>query len=68
MRRSTRRDTYRVATNDFMARGGDGYAMLADAAPTVADTDAPPVAGEVIEYIKRIGTLRTGVEGRIVLR
>jgi 5'-nucleotidase / UDP-sugar diphosphatase len=60
--------TYRVATNDFMARGGDGYAMLAEAAPTVADTDAPPVAGEVIEYIKRIGTLRTGVEGRIVLR
>jgi 2',3'-cyclic-nucleotide 2'-phosphodiesterase (5'-nucleotidase family) len=60
--------TYHVATNDFMARGGDGYAMLAEAAPTVADTDAPPVAGEVIEYIKRIGTLRTGVEGRIVLR
>jgi 2',3'-cyclic-nucleotide 2'-phosphodiesterase (5'-nucleotidase family) len=60
--------TYHVATNDFMARGGDGYAMLAEAAPTVADTDAPPVAGEVMEYIKRIGTLRTGVEGRIVLR
>jgi 2',3'-cyclic-nucleotide 2'-phosphodiesterase (5'-nucleotidase family) len=59
---------YRVATNDFMARGGDGYAMLADAAPTLADTDAPPVAGELLEYIKRIGTLHTGVEGRIVLR
>jgi hypothetical protein len=51
-----------------MARGGDGYAMLADAARTLADTDAPPVAGEVIEYVKRIGTLRTGVEGRIVLK
>jgi 2',3'-cyclic-nucleotide 2'-phosphodiesterase (5'-nucleotidase family) len=60
--------TYRVATNDFMARGGDGYAMFADAAPTLADTDAPPVAGEVIEYVKRIGTLRTGVEGRIVVK
>ena len=59
---------YRVATNDFMARGGDGYAMLADAAPALADTDAPPVASEVIEYIKRIGTLRTGVEGRIVVK
>jgi 2',3'-cyclic-nucleotide 2'-phosphodiesterase (5'-nucleotidase family) len=59
---------YRVATNDFMARGGDGYVMLADAAPTLADTDAPPVAGEVIEYIRRIGTLRTGVEGRIVVK
>ena len=59
---------YRVATNDFMARGGDGYAMLADAAPALADTDAPPVASEVIEYIKRIGTLRTGVEGRILVK
>jgi 5'-nucleotidase / UDP-sugar diphosphatase len=60
--------TYRVATNDFMARGGDSYAMLAEAAPTPADTDAPPVSGEVIEYVKRIGTLRTGVEGRIVVK
>jgi 5'-nucleotidase / UDP-sugar diphosphatase len=60
--------SYRVATNDFMARGGDGYAMFADATPTLADTDAPPVAGEVIEYIKRTGTLRTGVEGRIVVK
>jgi 2',3'-cyclic-nucleotide 2'-phosphodiesterase (5'-nucleotidase family) len=60
--------SYRVATNDFLARGGDGYAMLADTAPTLADSDAPPVAGEVIEYIKSIGTLRTGVEGRIVVR
>jgi 5'-nucleotidase / UDP-sugar diphosphatase len=59
---------YRVATNDFMARGGDGYAMLADAAPVLPDSDATPVAGEVIEYIKRIGTLRTGVEGRIVVK
>jgi 2',3'-cyclic-nucleotide 2'-phosphodiesterase (5'-nucleotidase family) len=59
---------YRVATNDFMARGGDGYTMFADAAPVLPDSDAPPVAGEVIEYIKRIGTLRTGVEGRIVVK
>jgi 5'-nucleotidase / UDP-sugar diphosphatase len=59
---------YRVATNDFLARGGDGYAMFADAAPALADTDAPPVSNEVIAYIKSIGTLRTGVEGRIVVR
>jgi 2',3'-cyclic-nucleotide 2'-phosphodiesterase (5'-nucleotidase family) len=59
---------YRVATNDFLARGGDGYAMFADVAPTLADSDAPPVSNEVIAYIKSIGTLRTGVEGRIVVR
>src|SRR5882672_10158592 len=60
--------TYRVATNDFLARGGDGYTMFADVAPALADSDAPPVAGEVITYIKSIGTLRTGVEGRIVVK
>jgi 5'-nucleotidase / UDP-sugar diphosphatase len=60
--------TYRIATNDFLARGGDGYTMFVDAAPTLADSDAPPVAGEVITYIKSIGTLSTGVEGRIVVK
>ena len=60
--------TYRVATNDFLARGGDGYTMFADVAPALADSDAPPVAGEVITYIKSIGTLRTGIEGRIVVK
>jgi 5'-nucleotidase / UDP-sugar diphosphatase len=60
--------SYRVVTNDFLARGGDGYTMFADAAPAGADSDAPPVAGEVIAYIKSIGTLRTGVEGRIVVK
>jgi len=60
--------SYRLATNDFLARGGDGYAMFADTAPAGTDTDAPTVAGEMIEYIKRIGTLRTGVEGRIVVK
>src|SRR5262245_31952670 len=62
------RRMYRVATNDFLARGGDGYAMPADAAPVLPERDAPPVAGEVIEYVMRIGTLRTGVEGRIVVK
>jgi 5'-nucleotidase / UDP-sugar diphosphatase len=59
---------YRVATNDFLARGGDGYAMFADAPHVLAEADAPPVAGEVMDYIMRAGTLRTGVEGRMVVR
>jgi 5'-nucleotidase / UDP-sugar diphosphatase len=59
---------YRVATNDFLARGGDGYTMFADAAPAGADSDAPTVAGEVITYIKNVGTLRTGVDGRMVVK
>lgn len=60
--------TYRVATNDFLARGGDGYDTFRNARRVLADADAPPLAGEVMDYIKRAGTLRTGVEGRIVVK
>ena len=60
--------TYRVATNDFLGRGGDGYSMFRDAPHILSDADAPPVAGEVMAYIKNAGTLRTGVEGRIVVK
>src|SRR5262249_24054730 len=59
--------TYRLATNDFLSRGGARSAMFAEQAPTPPDSGAPPVAGEVIEYIKSVGTLHTGVEGRIVV-
>src|SRR5215510_341982 len=59
---------YRVATNDFLARGGDGYAMFAEAPHVLAEADAPPVAGAVMDHIMRAGTLRTGVEGRVVVR
>ena len=60
--------TYRVATNDFMARGGDGYTMLRDAPHLLPDDDSPLLANEVIDYLKTIGTVRTGIEGRIILR
>jgi len=59
--------TYRVATNDFLARGSDGYTMFAKAARLLVDTDAPLLANEVMTYLRRLGTLRTGVEGRIVV-
>jgi 5'-nucleotidase/UDP-sugar diphosphatase len=59
---------YSVATNDFMARGGDGYTMFRDAKPLLPASDSPLVANEVIDYIKGLGTVRTGVQGRIVLK
>ena len=58
-RRSTRSKTYRVATNDFLARGGDGYAMFRDAKPLLPAADAPLLANEVMDYISRLGTVRT---------
>jgi 5'-nucleotidase/UDP-sugar diphosphatase len=60
--------TYRVATNDFMGRGGDGYAMFRDARHLLPDADSPLVANEVMVYIRNAGTLRTEADGRIVLR
>jgi 5'-nucleotidase / UDP-sugar diphosphatase len=60
--------TYSVATNDFMARGGDDYIAFRDAKPVLPPNDSPMLAYEVIDYIKSIGTIRTGVDGRIVLK
>jgi 2',3'-cyclic-nucleotide 2'-phosphodiesterase (5'-nucleotidase family) len=60
--------TYRVATNDFLARGGDGYDTFAPAARLLPLDDTPLLANEVMVQLRRLGTLRTGVEGRIVAR
>ena len=60
--------TYRVSTNDFMARGGDGYIQFRDAKRLLRDDDSPIMANEVMVYIRKTGTLKTAVEGRIVLK
>jgi len=62
------RKTYRLATNDFMARGGDGYTMFLDAKPLLSALDAPLLSNAVIAYIKALGTVRSSVDGRIVLK
>jgi 5'-nucleotidase / UDP-sugar diphosphatase len=60
--------TYSLATNDFMARGGDDYVMFRDIEPVLPVPDSPTLAYEVIDYIVSVGTVRTVVEGRIVVR
>jgi 5'-nucleotidase / UDP-sugar diphosphatase len=59
---------YRVAVNDFIARGGDGYDTLRDAKRITPDNDAPLMANEVMVYIRKLGTVRSQVEGRLVAR
>jgi 2',3'-cyclic-nucleotide 2'-phosphodiesterase (5'-nucleotidase family) len=59
---------YKLATNDYLARGGDGYGMLRDAPRLMRDYDGPLMASEVMLYLGQIGTLRTGIEGRIVFK
>ena len=60
--------TYRVAVLDFLARGGDDYTMFRDATRVTPDNDAPMMVNEVVGYLRRLGTVRTGVEGRIVVK
>jgi 2',3'-cyclic-nucleotide 2'-phosphodiesterase (5'-nucleotidase family) len=60
--------TYRVATNDYMARGGDDYTMFRDAPRLLPDADGPLVTNEVMNYVQRLGTVRPRIEGRIVLK
>jgi 2',3'-cyclic-nucleotide 2'-phosphodiesterase (5'-nucleotidase family) len=59
---------YKIATNDFMARGGDGYVALAHAKQLIRDYDGPLLVNEVMDYVRKLGTVRTGVEGRLVLK
>jgi 5'-nucleotidase / UDP-sugar diphosphatase len=60
--------TYKVATNDFMARGGDGYDMLRDAKHLLPVDDSPMLANEIMVYLRAIGTVQAGIEGRLILK
>ena len=58
--------TYRLATNSFLARGGDGYAMFADA-PRLVDARAGGLlAAQVMDAIAAVGEIAPRPEGRIV--
>jgi len=59
---------YKIATNDFMARGGDGYVAFRDAKQLIRDYDGPLITNEVINYVRKLGAVRTGVEGRLILK
>lgn len=58
---------YRLATLDYLARGGDGYAMLAGLRDQL-NGDGPRLANVVMDYLMARGTVAPRVEGRIVTR
>jgi len=58
--------TYTLATNDYMANGGDGYTVFKSAKPLVNPIDATLMASQVIDYIAKAGTVSPKPEGRIV--
>lgn len=57
---------YSVATNDFMAAGGDGYAMLADA-PVAADTGIM-LRDVFVDFAQAQQTLTEPAAGRISIQ
>jgi len=56
---------YTVATNSYLARGGDGYTMLASGRVLVGPEDGPGLAEVLVEAIERAGAIAPRVEGRI---
>lgn len=59
---------YRVAVNDFMARGGDGYTALAGIDPLLPLEDTPLLADEVMLYLRELDRIKTAVEGRLAAK
>ena len=57
--------TYPVATNDFMARGWDGYRVFAGKKPLIEGRAGKLVATEVIDFIAARGVIAARVEGRL---
>ncbi|SVD42436.1 uncharacterized protein METZ01_LOCUS395290, partial [marine metagenome] len=58
--------TYTVATNDYMAKGGDGYSVFKKGKFIIDASGATLMASMVMDYIKAKGSVSPKVEGRIV--
>lgn len=59
---------YKVASNDFMFGGGDGYASLGRGRTLIGKTDGTLMANVVMAYVRRLGKVDSKVEGRITPR
>ncbi len=60
--------TYTVATNDYMARGGDDYTALRRGDYVVGPRDGKLLASVVIDAVAGAGTVSPKVEGRVQLQ
>ena len=59
---------YSLATNDYIAAGGDGYGVLADAQPLIDASGAVLMATTVMNHIAAQGSVAPQPEGRIERR
>ncbi len=56
---------YKVATNDYMLAGGDGYTALGGGKVLVNEQAGNLMANDVMTYVTKIGHVTSKVEGRI---
>lgn len=59
--------SYRLATNDFILRGGDGYTMLVPPGSTVDEGDSL-MANDVMIHARRLGSIGMPAGPRIQIR
>jgi len=60
--------TYTLATNDFMARGGDGYSMLRKGKALIDADSAKLMANDVMVMVRAMGSVKTGIDGRLTVK
>ncbi|MFM7444063.1 MAG: bifunctional metallophosphatase/5'-nucleotidase [Tabrizicola sp.] len=56
---------YKVAVNDYILGGGDGYAALGGGRIITEGPTGQLVANDVMAYVEKLGTVNVAVEGRI---
>lgn len=59
---------YKLATNDFLMRGGDGFSMLTGAKVVSGDRDGKLIANDVMVYIRKLGLVKPVIDGRIAIQ
>lgn len=59
---------YKLATNDFMLGGGDGYTAFMGGKIMVDAHGGKLIANDLMVLIKKLGTVNAKVEGRIVFQ
>ena len=60
--------TYTLATNDYLAKGGDGYSVFKKGKVIIDASGAKLMASMVMDYIKSKGSVSPKVEGRIIAK
>ncbi|MCO6185724.1 bifunctional UDP-sugar hydrolase/5'-nucleotidase [Rhizobium sp. L1K21] len=60
--------TYKVATNDYMLGGGDGYTAFTGSNVIVDGNNGKLMANDVMVYVREMGAVSPKVDGRIVVK